>query len=281
MLFAIKMTDMNVKSLWGSFFDWLTDFAVDFLVALLIFVIGVFLIKLLRKLLARILKKRNSDPVVVKFLDSLLKVVGYVVIICLIFSQIGVTSSSIIAVLGAAGLSIGLALQGALKNFAGGVLILLNRPFTVNDYIETEGKEGTVQKMDIIYTTLNTIDNKLVKIPNGKLMDSVITNYTKNQKRRIDLPIGIHYDDDLKLAKEIATKIMDESEYKLVGDDNVVVVKELEDSAVTLEVRMWVKTEDYWNAKFDLNQKLKEAYDNNGITIAYNQLDVHIVEKNS
>lgn len=278
---AIKFEEINIKEMFGGFIDKSTDIGLNFftklLIGIAILIVGLILIKLARKAVAKILGRKKVDPIVTKFLDSVVRVVGWLLIIGAVLSSVGVATASIMAVLGTAGLSLGLALQGALKNFAGGVLIMIRRPFKVNDYVKVQEAEGTVLKMDVIYTTLTTLDNKAVRIPNGVLMDSIITNYTRLDTRRVDIPIGIHYDDNIKLAKELAQNIMEKCEYKIDEPESMIVVKELADSSVTLEVRMWVNTPDYWDAKFELNEQIKEAYDANGITIAYNQLDVHLV----
>ena len=259
--------------------DKLIDFGFDILTAIIIFVIGKIALKLIQKLFKNIFNKSNVDAGVIKFVDSFIKVVGYIIIIIIICGQIGIQTTSLITLLGTASLSIGLALEGCLSNFAGGVLILVTKPFIVGDYIKIDGSqdtEGVVEKIDIIYTTLNTVDNKSIKIPNGTVSNSVLTNVTHQTKRRVDVGVGIHYDDDIKKAKEIATNVMNGCEYILSDDENMVVVKELAESSVVLEIRMWTKTDDYWNAKFYVNEKIKAEFDKNGIRIPYNQLDVHV-----
>lgn len=257
--------------------DKLVNFGIDLLIAIAIFVFGRLVLKLISKFIGNLLKKSNIDAGVTKFLDSILKALGYIIIIIIICGQIGIQTTSFITLLGTAGISIGLALQGSLSNFAGGVLILVGKPFVVGNYIKAEDVEGTVTKIDILYTTLHTIDNKMVKMPNGKLSDSVVTNYTFEGKRRSDLDVGIHYEDDIKKAVEIATHVMNECPYVLKDEQNAVIVRELAESAVILQIRMWSSTEDYWASRFYLNEKIKEAYEHNEIHIPFNQLDVHLV----
>lgn len=252
------------------------DFGFDLLIAIVIYIIGKIVLNLIRKLVKRILNRSNVDLGVIKFTDSVVKAIGYLIIIITICGQIGIQTTSLITLLGTAGLSIGFALEGCLSNFAGGVLILVTRPFKVGDYIIVNGVEGNVEKIDIIYTTLYTIDNKVVKLPNGAVSNSVLTNVTDQQRRRVDVEVGIHYNDDIKLAKKIAMDIMDDCEYILRDEENNVVVKKLSDSSIILEIRMWANTDQYWDAKFYLNEAIKEAFDRNGIHIPYNQLDVNV-----
>lgn len=259
--------------------DKLIDFGFDVLSAIIIFIIGRIVLKLIQKLFKNIFTKSNVDVGVVKFVDSFIKVVGYIIILIIICGQIGIQTTSLITLLGTASLSIGLALEGCLSNFAGGVLILVTKPFVVGDYIKIDGSqdtEGNVDKIDIIYTTLNTADNKSIKIPNGTVANSIITNVTHQTKRRVSVEVGIHYEDDIEKAKSIATKVMNSCEYILKDEENAVVVKELAESSVVLEIRMWTATDDYWNGKFYLNEAIKEAFDNDGIRIPYNQLDVTV-----
>lgn len=255
------------------------NFGFDVLIAIGIFIAGRIILKLIRKLFKNIMDKSNVDVGVVKFADSIIKAIGYLIIIIVICGQIGIQTTSLITLLGTASLSIGLALEGCLANFAGGVLILVTKPFVVGDYIKIDGgqdTEGTVDKIDIIYTTLSTPDNKSIKIPNGTVSNSILTNVTNQTKRRVEVLVGISYDDDIKKAKEIATDVMNSCEYILPEEENMVVVKELAESSVNLEIRLWTATDDYWNAKFDINERIKAEFDKNGISIPFNQLDVHV-----
>lgn len=267
----------NISKITDGLLDKIIAFGFSILIAIAIFIIGKIIVGLIRKFIKKIFNKSNVDIGVARFVDSLIKFAGYIIIFVTICAEVGIETTSFITLLGTAGLSIGLALQGCLSNFAGGVLILVTRPFKVGDYVVVDNvAEGVVERIEIIYTTLKTIDNKSVKIPNGTVAGSIITNVTHQTKRRVDVAIGIHYEDNIKKAKEIALEVMNNCQYILHEEDNAVVVKELAESSVIIEVRMWANTEDYWNAKFYLNEVLKESFENNGITIPYNQLDVHV-----
>ena len=213
-----------------------------------------------------------------KFLLSLARALLYFVLIIIICNQVGIDTTSFIALLGTAGLALGLALQGSLSNFAGGVLILLLRPFSVGDYIidAVSGKEGTVEKIDLFYTYLYTPDNRSVIIPNGNLTNSTITNVSSQDKRRVDIEAGISYNANMADAKRVIETLMEKDERILHDEQNAVVIKELAASQVTVLMRAWVRTENYWDVYFDMTEKIKDAFDKAGIEIPYNQLDVHV-----
>ena len=213
-----------------------------------------------------------------QFLDSLLKVIFYFVLIMLIASGFGVDTTSVMALVGSAGLTIGLAFQGSLSNFAGGVLLLLIKPFKVGDYIiyVADNLEGTVTEVQMFYTTLLTADNRRVVIPNGVLSNNSLVNVTAQDKRRLDIDVGIGYDSDLKLAKELCEKLLNQEEKILDDQEHIVVVDSLADSAVMLKLRFWVRPEDYWATKWRMTEKVKILFDENGIEIPFNQVDVNI-----
>lgn len=275
-------TDSQIVSQWKKFLNNVTPdllgFVWNIVVALLIWVIGRKLVKLVLKLVNKIFDRQDTEISVRKFMDSLIRYAGYVFIFLCIYDQIGLPMTSLIAVLGSASLAVGLALQGSLSNFAGGVLILLLRPFKVGDYIIEDNKknEGTVDAIGIFYTTLLTIDNKKVLIPNGTLANSSLTNVTSQEKRRIDLKVGISYESDLKKAKEIMLKLLEDTPETIQEKGTQVFIAALEDSAVMVEGRIWVSAEDYWPVRWRLTENIKLAYDDAGIGIAYNQLDVHL-----
>lgn len=251
------------------------SFAINILIAIIIFLIGKKIINLVRKILKKSLTRTNADIGVIQFLDSVVKGVLYFILIVIIVGRFGVEASSMMAIVGSAGLAVGLALQGSLSNFAGGVLILVLKPFKVGDYIIST-EEGTVEQIQIFYTKLVTADNKLVYLPNGALANSNIVNVTAEETRRVDFSVGIGYSADLKLAKQILGDIAQKYPKRIEDGEISVFVNELGASEVNLGLRIWVKTEDYWDAKCVITENVKLEFDKNNIEIPYNQLDVHI-----
>lgn len=249
------------------------------LLAIVAFFIGVQIIKLLRKILKKSLQRARADVGVVQFLDSFIKVLLYVLLIFLIASGFGLDAASIVALLGSAGVAIGLAIQGSLSNFAGGVLILLLKPFKVGDYIkeDTKGNEGTVSEIQLFYTKLQTPDNRVIILPNGTLANNSMTNVTEASVRRLDITVGIAYDSDIKLAKEVLQEMLNKDEAVLEDKEQLVFVDQLADSSIHLGIRCWVYKEDYWTAKWRLTEETKYTLDRVGITIPFPQLDVHQV----
>ena len=254
------------------------SFGLRLLFAVIVFLVGARLIKLLRKFIRRSMERAGADVGLMQFLDSLLKVIFYFVLIMLIASGFGVDTTSVMALVGSAGLTIGLAFQGSLSNFAGGVLLLLIKPFKVGDYIiyVADNLEGTVTEVQMFYTTLLTADNRRVVIPNGVLSNNSLVNVTAQDKRRLDIDVGIGYDSDLMLAKELCEKMLNQEEEILDDQEHIVVVDSLADSAVMLKLRFWVRPEDYWATKWRMTEKVKILFDENGIEIPFNQVDVNI-----
>ena len=254
-------------------------FGLRVLMALLVFFIGSRLIKLLRRIVRRSMERAGADVGLVQFIDSLLKALLYFVLVMLIASGFGVDTTSVVALAGSAGLAAGLALQGSLANFAGGVLLLMVKPFKVGDYIIQGDLEGTVSEIQMIYTCLLTPDNRKVVIPNGKLADNSLINATAQEKRRLDIDVGISYTADLRKAKETSMELLEREERVLKEEERLTVVSELADSAVILKLRFWVKPEDYWNVKWDMTEAVKLAFDAEGIEIPFQQMDVYIREE--
>lgn len=251
------------------------------LLAVLCFLIGMQLIKLVRRILKKSLHRAHADIGVIQFLDSLTKVVLYLVLIFFIASGFGLDATSIVALLGSAGVAIGLAVQGSLSNFAGGVLILLLKPFKVGDYIKEDGNgnEGTVSEIQLFYTKLRTFDNKTIILPNGTLANTSMTNVTEAKIRRLDISVGISYDSDIRKAREVLLAMLKQDEAPLKDQVMRVYVDALADSSVNLGIQCWVAQEDYWEAKWRLTENTKEVLDRAGIQIPFPQITVHRAEE--
>ncbi len=270
------MNDM--RTILDKFIEWCASTVGTIVWALIVWVIGKKILKALLKVLGKALDRSRLDEGVTKFMLSSSRFAGNVVLVIMIIDILGFDTTSFIAVLGSAGIALGMSLQGSLANVAGGILILLFKPFAVGDYIVAGGYEGNVTTIDLLYTKLITIDNKMVTIPNGTLSNSSIVNVASQPQRRLDIQIGIGYSSDLKLAKRLLLDAMNKQAGVLTDKDIMVVVKSLDDSCVTLETRCWVMTSDYWNVRFALLEGYKETFDDNGIEIPFNQMDVHIVQ---
>ena len=256
----------------------LLAFALQVVIAIVIYVIGAKIIKYVLKLVRRSMDRAGADEGVKQFLGTLIKYALYLLLITIILNLFGIATTSVVAVLGSIGVAAGLALQGSLSNMAGGVLILLLKPFRVGDYIieDSNKNEGTVAEISIFYTKLVTIDNRVIMIPNGTLANSSMTNVSRMTKRRIDLIIGVAYESDIKQVKEILKNVAEAEEARLPEEEISIFVSELADSSVNMGVRIWVATEDYWPAKWRLTENIKIALDEHQISIPYPQLDVQI-----
>lgn len=250
--------------------------------ALLVFIIGKWLAGKICSALARLMEKNNVDQTLVKFLRNILYYLLLVAVLVAVAGQLGINTASFLTIIGAASLAIGLALKDSLANFSAGVMLILFRPFKVGDYIEAAGESGTVDEISIFNTILNTPDNQRKIIPNGAVASSTITNVTAYPTRRMDLVIGVGYDDDLKKTKSILEEIIAGRDDLLKEPAPTIAVAELADSSVNFVVRPWVKTSDYWSVRFQLIEQIKNTLDENGISIPYPQRDVHLYseEKN-
>lgn len=257
------------------------DFAFSVVLALIVFAIGVKVICWLRKLVKRALQKSSVDKGVEQFVDSMLKFGLYALLIFSIGKNFGLDTTSVAAVLASGGVAIGLALQGSLSNFAGGVLILLLKPFVVGDYIieDTNKCEGTVKEIQIFYTKLVTVDNKTIVVPNGALANNSLTNVTAQDKRKLDLKVDISYDADLRKAKQLIEDLFRADEDIMQDEEIIVFVSELGESSVVIGARAWVKTEKYWTTRWRLLENMKLTLDENGIEIPFNQVVVHVKGK--
>lgn len=254
------------------------SFGIKVLLALIFFFVGGKIIKWIRKIVRRSFERTGADTGVMQFVDSMLKFGLYALLIFMIATNFGVESSSVAALIASAGVAVGLALQGSLSNFAGGILILLLKPFAVGDYIAVtqEGIEGTVKEIQIFYTKMATVDNQTVVVPNSILTSNSLTNVTARPERKLDLKVGISYDADMKKAKQIVEDML-RSDPSVIQDEEIVVfVSDLADSAVIIGLRAWVKTEEYWATRWRLLEQIKTAFDEAQIEIPYNQLTVHM-----
>lgn len=280
-----SLEEMIQPGVLKSFFEKLPEKAlhlgVRVLLAVVCFLIGVQLIKLIRKIIKKSMQRASAELGAVQFVDSFVKAALYVLLVLMLASSFGVDAASIVAVLGSAGVAIGLAIQGSLSNLAGGVLILLLKPFRVGDYIleSSTGKEGTVTEIQIFYTKLLTVDNKTVILPNGSLANNSIVNMTAQANRRMDIIVSVSYGADLKRAKEVLMNVLLEDDAVLKDMDRMVFVDELAASSVNLGVRCWFKQADFWTGKWRVTENCKLALDEAGIEIPFNQLDVHLEQK--
>lgn len=252
------------------------NFALQVVIALIVYAIGAKLIAFLVKVVKKTMERRNTDLGVIQFLSAVVKYVLYFILIMTILGLFGIATTSAVAVLGSCGVAVGLALQGSLSNFAGGVLILLLKPFVVGDYIVQGSNEGTVYEISIFYTKLKTADNKVVVIPNGNLSNSSLVNISHMDKRRVDIVVGIGYEADIRTAKEILSRVAENDPARLKEEELVVYVSDLGASSVDIGVRIWVKTEDYWTARWRMLENIKYELDENHISIPYQQIDVQI-----
>lgn len=254
------------------------EFVLTLIVAVIVLLIGIRVIKFVRRLARKAIAKTSLDEGLKQFIDNILNLFLYFVLIMIILANFGVTASSVIAIVGSVGLSIGLALQGTLSNFAGGVLILLLKPFKVGDYIQEDshGNEGTVTEIQLFYTKLVTVDNKTVILPNGTLSNCSLTNYTHQNKRIVEIVTGISYHADLKEAKKVITEVVMNDPARLTEEETKIFVSELAESSVNIGVRVWVRTADYWSAKWRITEDIKLALDENSIEIPFPQMNVTI-----
>ncbi len=256
----------------------LADFCGDIIGALLILFIGFKIVSYVVKMAHKIFERSIMDTTLQTFLLSFIKIGGKVLVIFMAVTKIGVAASSIVALLGSAGLALGLSLQGSLSNIAGGVILLLLKPFQVGDYIieGNSGKEGTVQAIGIMYTKLLSVDNKAIMIPNGNLSNASITNVTYQEKRRVDLNVGIEYSEDIKKVRKVLNALIKEPA-RITDEPVKIYVNEFQASSIDIGIRYWVKTEDYWESRWRVLEEIKEEFDNNNIAIPFEQLDVNLI----
>ena len=260
----------------------LISFAIEIVLALIFFFLGRIAIKWIRKLIRKMLERSNVDKGVETFVDSLLKFMLYGILLFTIATKFGFDTASVAALIASAGVAIGLAVQGSLSNFAGGILILLLKPFVVGDYIieDNHGDEGTVKEIQLFYTKLLTVDNRTVVIPNGMLTNNSLTNVTHMDERKLELKVSISYESDLLKAKAVLADLIRKESRIMQDKEHRIFVDELGDDGVILGMRCWVSTEDYWNVRWDMLEEIKLTFDRESIVIPYRQMNVRIQESN-
>ena len=274
----LQLQDLDVTKIdvTGLIDTYVIPWGLNIVFALLIFIAGKYLAGVITRLVKKLMGKAHVDSILVNFIGSIIKTVLLLFVVIASLDQLGVNTTSLIALIGAAGLAIGLALQGSLQNLASGVMLIVFRPFTGGDFVEAGGTMGVVEEIGIFTTKMRTGDNKEVIVPNGQIFGGIITNYSKRDTRRVDMVFGIGYGDDIRKAKEVITGIIEADERILKDPAPLIAVGELADSSVNFNVRPWVKSGDYWPVYFDLNEKIKMAFDDNGISIPFPQMDVHL-----
>lgn len=270
----VKIEQMQILA--EKLIEWLTLYGLKALAAIAIFVFGRWIAMLLRNFLRRMMQKSHLEETLISFVCSLCYNVMIVFIIIAALGQLGIQTASVVAVLGAAGLAVGLALQGSLSNFAAGLLMVIFKPFKVNDYIEAAGTAGIVESIGIFSTELRAVDGKKIIVPNNKITADTITNYSARPTRRLNVIASASYSDDIDKVRKVLEKIIEEDDRILPDPKPMVVVAELGNNGINFALRPWVKTSDYWNVLFSLNEKIKKNFDAEGITIPFQQQDVHL-----
>ncbi len=274
-----RISGLDWAGLWETTKLTGVDFGIKALIALVIFYVGRIIARMLQKGLRKMMRSQEVDKILESFVCNLAYWTIMIFVITAAINQIGVQTTSLIAVMGAAGLAVGLALQGSLSNFAAGVLIVVFRPYRVGDWVEAAGISGSVEQVQILTTVMKTGDNKQIIVPNSQIMSSIITNYSANDTRRVDMTIGVSYDDDLDKVRATIQELVDADERILRDPACTIAVAALADSSVNFAVRPWVKTSDYWGVMFDLTEAIKKRFDKDGISFPFPQQDVHLYNK--
>ncbi len=273
------LKDVSLEKIINKLVDFATTSGFKVIAVIIMVIIGLKVIKWIKKWIRTSQRLNKVDSSLRSFAVSFVSVVMYSILFVTVLMVLGVPATSFVAVLTTCAAAIGLALQGALSNFAGGIMILLFKPFKVGDYIEAAGESGTVTEISVVYTELLTYDNKRVTIPNGTLTNSVIENYSSEDLRRVDLVFNTSYECDVDTVKQVISKVIENNPMALKNPEPFVRLSEHGDSALTYTVRVWCKNADYWDVKYDTIESVKKAFDENGIQIPYNQIDVHIDNK--
>ena len=266
------LENIDIETLFNTY---VIPWGINIVLAVLILFIGRIVVKIIAGIVRRLLSKAKTDEILIDFVCSILRTALLLFVIIAALNQLGVDTTSLIALLGAAGLAVGLALQGSLQNFASGVMLIVFRPFKSGDFVEAGGISGTIEKISIFSTLMRTGDNREIIVPNGKIYCDTITNFSARDTRRVDMVFGIGYDDDIKKAQEVLRGLADSDERILKDPETLIAVSELADSSINFVVRPWVKSGDYWAVKFDFNENVKLAFDEQSISIPYPQMDVH------
>ena len=268
--------NVDLSAILPKIYELLTVYGIKVIAALAIFVIGRWVAKGIRKFIRKMMNRSKVDPTLISFVVNLAYVALLAFVVIAALNQLGIQTASFIAIMGAAGLAVGLALQGSLSNFAAGVLMIIFRPFKVGDFIEGAGVAGTVEKIEIFTTQLKTPDNKTIIIPNSKMTNDNIINYSAKGTRRVDMAFGIGYEDDIDQARSIILDVLAQDQRVLKNPESVVLVSELADSSVNFTARAWANAGDYWDVYFDTTEKVKKRFDAEGISIPFPQRDVHL-----
>ncbi|MBU1370571.1 MAG: mechanosensitive ion channel [Bacteroidetes bacterium] len=266
----------NLSSATDLIMEYVVNYGMKFLGAILALIIGLWIVGLISKSLRKVMEKREVDPSLRGFLGTFLSIVLKILVIISVLGMVGIQMTSFIAILGAASLAVGLSLQGSLQNFAGGIIILILKPFRVGDFIDAQGHLGTVEDIKIFTTQLKTVDNKVIFIPNGDLANSSITNFSIKETRRVEWTFGIAYGDSYDKAREVLQRLIDEDSRIHRDPEPFIRLTSLGDSSVNIVVRVWLNAADYWEVFFDMNEKVYKAFSEEGINIPFPQMDVHL-----
>ena len=271
--------DIDWAELWNKVQSTGMEFVMNAVIALVIFVVGRIVAKIISNGIRKLMHTREVDQILESFVGNLSYWLLMTFVIIATIGQLGIQTTTLIAIMGAAGLAVGLALQGSLANFAAGVLIVMFRPYRVGDFVEAAGIAGVVEQVQILTTVLKTGDNKQIVVPNGQIMGSIITNYSANETRRVDMVVGVSYADDIDKVRATIKDIIESDDRILKDPECQIAVSELADSSVNFNVRPWVKTADYWGVKLDFTEAVKKRFDKEGISFPFPQQDVHLYQK--
>lgn len=268
--------NMSLEKYIENIITWASTKGIKLIIGILMLYIGWKIVNKLVKIMNRTLQRRNVDATLSSFLDTFVEIALKIIVVVIFMGYVGIDTAGIAALVASAGVAIGLALQGSLSNFAGGVIILLIRPFNVGDYVEGSGHSGTIEKIGIFYTHMTTVDNKLILIPNGSLANGSIVNYSAKELRRVDLTFGVGYEEDIIKVKRVLSNIIEAHESILKTPEPFIALSAHGDSAVNFVVRVWCNNKDYWKIYFDLLEQVKLKFDEENISIPYPQMDLHI-----